>query len=215
MRRRARRSCASTGAGSWWARTTPRRTRNDRDPGGRPCARRAGRAGGRCGAGSAAAGDRLEPVREDVRRPVLRLRRTGRGAVVDRDRVGRAPDDHPARAREGEREARVSATTDRGEPPRRPGELSYGTRKRVFLVAAAGLGVLLIWGLAGLPDFGDYSGVYGETLNRVAVAERHATALVTAVNFDYRGFDTLGEEFILFAAVLGLALLLREQRDEE
>jgi multicomponent Na+:H+ antiporter subunit B len=32
---------------------------------------------------------------------------------------------------------------------------------------------------------------------------------VTAVVFDYRGFDTLGEEFILFAAVLGAVLLLR------
>ena len=39
--------------------------------------------------------------------------------------------------------------------------------------------------------------------------------MITAVNFDYRGFDTLGEEFILFAAVLGLALILRERRDEE
>ena len=39
------------------------------------------------------------------------------------------------------------------------------------------------------------------------VAERHATDLVTAVNFDFRGFDTLGEEFILFVSVLGVALI--------
>jgi multicomponent Na+:H+ antiporter subunit B len=100
-------------------------------------------------------------------------------------------------------------------PPRRSGEISYATRRRVFLVAGAGLGALLVWGYAGLPDFGDYRGVYGTVLNAVGVEETHATALVTAVNFDYRGFDTLGEEFILFAAVVGLALLLREQRDEE
>ena len=48
----------------------------------------------------------------------------------------------------------------------------------------------------------------------MVVPERHATAVVTAINFDYRGFDTMGEEFILFAAVLGLALLLREPREE-
>lgn len=36
----------------------------------------------------------------------------------------------------------------------------------------------------------------------------------SAVNFDYRGFDTLGEEYILFAAVTGLALLLRQARGE-
>jgi multicomponent Na+:H+ antiporter subunit B len=37
---------------------------------------------------------------------------------------------------------------------------------------------------------------------------------VTAVNFDYRGFDTLGEEFIFFAAVLGVVLILRAQPGE-
>src|SRR5947209_12077910 len=44
---------------------------------------------------------------------------------------------------------------------------------------------------------------------------RHATDLVTALNFDIRAFDTLGEEFILFASVLGVVLILREMRDEE
>jgi multicomponent Na+:H+ antiporter subunit B len=48
----------------------------------------------------------------------------------------------------------------------------------------------------------------------VAVAQRRATDLVTAVNFDYRGLDTMGEEFILFAASVGVVVLLREQRDE-
>ena len=67
----------------------------------------------------------------------------------------------------------------------------------------------------GLPDFGHYRGPYGDVLNAVAVPERHITDVVTAVNFDYRGFDTLGEEFILFAAVIGVAILLRAQRDEE
>ena len=67
----------------------------------------------------------------------------------------------------------------------------------------------MLWGFAGLPDFGDYRGPYGEILNRVAVPERSTTDVVTAVNFDYRGFDTLGEEFILFAAVIGVASILR------
>jgi multicomponent Na+:H+ antiporter subunit B len=51
-------------------------------------------------------------------------------------------------------------------------------------------------------------------LNRVAVAERKATNVVASVTFDYRGVDTMGEEYILFAAVLGVAILLRAQRDE-
>lgn len=63
--------------------------------------------------------------------------------------------------------------------------------------------------MQGLPAFGHYNGVYGNTLDSIAVAQRHANNVVTVVAFDYRGFDTLCEEFILFAAVTGAALLLR------
>ena len=87
-------------------------------------------------------------------------------------------------------------------------------RRRVFLAAAGVMGVLLVWGLTGLPDYGVYAGPYGDVLNQVAVAERKATNVVASVTFDYRGVDTLGEEFILFAAVIGVAILLRAQRGE-
>lgn len=86
-------------------------------------------------------------------------------------------------------------------------------RLGLFAASAAGLAALLLWGVAGLPDFGHYIGPYGYVLNAVAVNERHATNVVTATTFDYRGFDTLGEEFILFAAGLGVALLLRDVRE--
>jgi multicomponent Na+:H+ antiporter subunit B len=100
------------------------------------------------------------------------------------------------------------------QPPRRPGELSFAARRRLFLVGAAGLGALLLWGLFGLPDYRDVVPLYGQVINGAAVEERSSTAVVSAVNFDYRGFDTLGEEFILFAAVLVLALLLRRLSEE-
>jgi multicomponent Na+:H+ antiporter subunit B len=87
-------------------------------------------------------------------------------------------------------------------------------RYSVFLVAAAAFALLLLWGVHGLPPFGDYRGPYGDILNRVAVPQRHATDVVTAVNFDYRGLDTIGEEFILFVSVAGVSLLLRTERDE-
>ena len=102
-----------------------------------------------------------------------------------------------------------------GAARRRDSEISLATRRRLFLVSGAVLAALMTWALAGMPGFGDYHGIYGLLLNRVAVPQEHATNVITAVNFDYRGFDTLGEEFILFAAVLGLALILRERRDEE
>jgi multicomponent Na+:H+ antiporter subunit B len=92
--------------------------------------------------------------------------------------------------------------------------MSPVVRRNVFLVAGAGLSALLLWSFAGLPDFGHYLGPYGDILNRVSIPERHTTAVVSAINFDYRGFDTLGEEFILFAAVVGVASLLRGLRGE-
>jgi multicomponent Na+:H+ antiporter subunit B len=87
-------------------------------------------------------------------------------------------------------------------------------RRNVFLVAGAGLFVLLLWTFSGLPDFGHYLGPYGDILNNVSIPERQTTAVVSAINFDYRGFDTLGEEYILFAAVVGVASLLRGLRGE-
>ena len=87
-------------------------------------------------------------------------------------------------------------------------------RLYLFLLAGAGLFIYLIWGFAGLPDFGHYAGPYGDVLNRIAVPERSNTDVVTAVNFDYRAIDTLGEEFILFTAVVGVASLLRTLRGE-
>lgn len=92
--------------------------------------------------------------------------------------------------------------------------MSRRVRTWLFLISALGFGLLFVWGLAGLPDFGHYSGPYGIVLQHVAVQERHATNVVTATTLDYRGFDTMGEEFILFAAATGLVVLLREQRGE-
>jgi multicomponent Na+:H+ antiporter subunit B len=83
-----------------------------------------------------------------------------------------------------------------------------------FLVSAPGLAALFGWGVAGLHSFGSYAGPYGIVLNGVTQSERHVTNVVSAVTFDYRGIDTMGEEFILFAAVMGVALLLREERGE-
>ena len=92
--------------------------------------------------------------------------------------------------------------------------MSRRTRLTLFLVAAGVLAAGLVHGLAGLPAFGHFHGVDGEMLNHVTVAQRRATDVITAINFDYRGLDTMGEEFILFAASVGLVVLLREQRDE-
>src|SRR5919204_6516496 len=90
--------------------------------------------------------------------------------------------------------------------------MSARARHWLFLASAPVLAVLLLIALAKLPGFGRYPGPYGDLINSVAVDERHVTNAISAVNFDYRGLDTLGEEYILFTAVVGVMLLLREQR---
>lgn len=87
--------------------------------------------------------------------------------------------------------------------------MSSQARTAMFLVAAVGLAVILVLGLIDLPPMGDYRGPYGDVVTHVAVYERHATDVVNAINYDYRAFDTLGEEFILFASVMGVLLLFR------
>lgn len=92
--------------------------------------------------------------------------------------------------------------------------MSEAVRVRLFLAAAAGLAVVLAVGLGGLTPFGHRVAAYGEHFARVAVSQRHTTDIVSAITFDYRGIDTLFEEFMLFAAVTGISVLLRPLADE-
>src|SRR5437763_7217805 len=86
-------------------------------------------------------------------------------------------------------------------------------RVRLLLLAPAllGLGALFAGAIAGRPAFGDYRGPYGFVLNRLVVLLRHTTNVVMGTNFDVRGIDTMGEEFILYASVVGVTLLLRDE----
>lgn len=93
--------------------------------------------------------------------------------------------------------------------------MSSRSRTFLFLCSAAGLAIVFVWGMRDLPPLGDYRGPYGNLVTQVAVYERHATDVVNAINYDYRGFDTLGEEFIFFASVLGVLLLFRPTEGSE
>lgn len=88
--------------------------------------------------------------------------------------------------------------------------MTDATRSRWFFLPLAVFGGLYAYSAMNLPAWGEYRGPYGDVIAHLAVYERHATDVVNAINYDYRAFDTLGEEFILFTAVLGVAMLLRK-----
>ena len=94
---------------------------------------------------------------------------------------------------------------------------AIGTRARLVLFALACLCVLpaLVHVAAHMPTFGAHPLPYGDAINAAGFRERHVTNMVSAVNFDYRGFDTLGEEFMLLCAVTGVTVLLRGNRGEQ
>lgn len=85
------------------------------------------------------------------------------------------------------------------------------TRTRLFLIFGGLFFLSFCYAALNLPAWGSYRGPYGDVISRVSVYERHATDAVNSINYDYRGFDTLGEEFILFSAVLGVMMLLRQE----
>lgn len=89
--------------------------------------------------------------------------------------------------------------------------MSDRLRLILFLLFGSGFLGLYCYSMLDMPRWGFYRGPYGYVISNIAVFERHATDSVNAINYDYRAFDTLGEEFILFTAVLGVMLLLRRE----
>lgn len=88
-------------------------------------------------------------------------------------------------------------------------------RITLFALGAFGLGAMYAAMFLHLPLVSAQRDRYLFAINSRTVPERNATDAVSAVNFDYRGFDTLGEEFILFVSVVGAAVLLREAEDRD
>src|SRR4051812_22549894 len=93
--------------------------------------------------------------------------------------------------------------------------MSPRNRLVLFLAGALGLCVLWVTALAGLFRPVELADRYLTAINDRTFSQRNITDAVTAVNFDYRGFDTLGEEFILFASVMGALVLLKQASEKE
>src|SRR5215208_7050958 len=176
----------------------------DRGSGGHVDRRRARRDRGGRNARSGAPGAGGERIRTVARGSVPGVSGARRGPLADRRRSRRAAGDDHARVAEDH--------PARGSQP--GGTMSQRLRLLLFGAGALGLAVVLAWGFAGLPSFGDFDGRYGKVLAHSAVPQIKATSAVGATTLDYRGFDTLVEEFILFTAAVWVVVLLRVQRAE-
>lgn len=93
--------------------------------------------------------------------------------------------------------------------------MTHPLRMVLFFAGASGVAVLFTIAFVRLPGPQEMRSRYLVAINTRTVPQRNATDAVTAVNFDYRGFDTLGEEFILFASVLGSLVLLRQAEEKQ
>ncbi|MCL0082729.1 hypothetical protein M1O14_03350 [Dehalococcoidia bacterium] len=87
------------------------------------------------------------------------------------------------------------------------------------LLVLLGIGVILTMAVIDMPKFGDpASPAHRHVAPRyiaMAYEETGVTNMVTAVLIDYRGYDTLGELTVIFAAGAAVLSLLAGKLKEE
>lgn len=91
--------------------------------------------------------------------------------------------------------------------------MSRGARLLVFGAGAGCVAAMFAVAFFRMPAFGGPAHLYRDLAVPASVAHQAAN-VISSVNFDQRGFDTLGEETILLASVVGAAVLLRPAREE-
>ncbi|MGY1439326.1 MnhB domain-containing protein [Streptomyces reniochalinae] len=91
--------------------------------------------------------------------------------------------------------------------------MSLRVRMVVLAVGLLGLAAMLVAAFRKLPGFGGSWHPYGQRAVETALG-RHTSNVIASINFDQRAFDTMGEQAILFGAVLGTVVILRTTRDE-
>lgn len=96
--------------------------------------------------------------------------------------------------------------------------------KALYAVVAASLTVLLVYAVNQLPARGDPAAPAhrqtslagtagaGDYYVRSPLQDAHTPNMVTVILADYRGFDTLGETFVVFTGGVACWLLLRRRK---
>ena len=91
--------------------------------------------------------------------------------------------------------------------------------KFIHLIATGVTGLLLAFGAAAMPEWGDPDSPPSRHVSpryiEESFAETEVPNMVTAVLADYRGYDTLGETTVIFTAALACLLILRGKHRED
>ncbi len=85
-------------------------------------------------------------------------------------------------------------------------------RRIVAAVLVIYLGFFIFMGLVSLPAYGSFEDKYvAEYYLQKGVFNTGSVNLVNAIIWDFRGYDTLGEETVLFTAAMGVFLVVRRK----
>ncbi len=91
-------------------------------------------------------------------------------------------------------------------------------RKIFSIVLAMALIVILLYGVADLPTFGQAENPSNNEVSyrylEKGVEETGAVNVVAGIILDYRAFDTFGEATVLFTALITVIVVLRREEDE-
>ncbi len=91
-------------------------------------------------------------------------------------------------------------------------------RKVLSVALALALIVILLFGVADLPTFGNAENPSNNEVSyrylEKGVEETGAVNVVAGIILDYRAFDTFGEATVLFTALITVIAVLRRDEDE-
>ena len=87
-------------------------------------------------------------------------------------------------------------------------------RRVAIVLTVITLGVMFFAAAVSIRPFGEPPSAMDDYIIANSQQETGANNAVSAVVFDYRGYDTLGEATVLFTAVTTVVMLFRKRKDE-
>lgn len=86
-------------------------------------------------------------------------------------------------------------------------------RRLIAAVLVIYLGIFIFMGMVSLPDFGSFEDKHvANYYIQKGMFDTGSANIVNAIVWDFRGYDTLGEETVLFTSAMGVFLVVRRKK---